>query len=118
MPDESHDESPISSRVLTPSPEPVVPGLEAFEAGYAKNQPEYRPLRVLQSMKDAGQIMTRWTLTSEQRLAVFFGADIYLEVMTFHRPLQPLLITVGAPDVDAVIDAYGLAPGDANPDPA
>jgi len=87
---------------------PVVEGLEKYETVIAKDQPQYRPLRaIIQGradpvLKSTGAILTRWTLTPEQREAILQGADVYLEILTFGQPLQPLLLRVGKdvePDV-------------------
>ncbi len=88
---------------------PVIKGLEAFEIVYAKDQPEYRPLRALQSMKSSGGVLSRWTLTEEQREAIANGEDIYLEILTFQGPLQPVLLFVGAPTAEEFAERYGLA---------
>lgn len=97
---------------------PVIPGLEEHEVVYAKDQPEYNPLRTLKPEADAiplleqwidllehlrtieartnaVPVLSRWTLTPEQRQAVLDGADIYLELLTFGSPLQPIRMAVG-----------------------
>lgn len=94
---------------LNPVDGPVIPGLEQFELVYAKNQPQYRPLHTLKSEYPDGKVMSRWTLTPAQRAAVAAGADIFLELMTFHGPLQPITMAV-ATDInpDYVKSTYGL----------
>lgn len=79
---------------LNPANKPVIPGLEAFEVVYAKDQPEYIPLRTLRSRTDEGKVLSRWDLTDEQRHAIAMGADIYLTLLTFQGPLQPITIAV------------------------
>lgn len=59
---------------------------------YAENQPEYLPLPALK-MKD-GEIVTCWRLSLRERLKVLFSGKIWLNVLTFDRPLQPLLMSV------------------------
>lgn len=95
--------------ILEPRDGPVIDGLEASEVVYAKDQPEYRPLRVLRSNGQSGMVLTRFTLTPEQRAEVAMGADVYLEILTFHQPLQPLLLYVGH-DVNPeyIAQRYGL----------
>jgi hypothetical protein len=70
-------------------------GLEQQEVVYAKNQPEYVPLRTLTSSGPERKVISRWTLTPEQRKAVAEGADIYLQLLTFGAPLQPIVMAVG-----------------------
>lgn len=65
---------------------------------YAKDQPEYLPLPVAKLHGDEGRVISRWRLTDEERAQIAAGADLYLEVLTFHQPLQPLLPTVGLRD--------------------
>lgn len=84
-----------SNRYLSPADRPVVDGLEAQEVVYAKDQPEYIPLRTLRSNTAEARVLSRWALTPEQREAVAAGADIYLELLTFGNPLQPILMSVG-----------------------
>lgn len=83
---------------LKPFDGPVVPGREAEEVVFAKDQPEYIPLRTLvyETFPQSGdvRVMSRWTLTDEQRKVVAEGGDIYLTCLTFGRPLQPVLLAV------------------------
>ena len=85
---------------LSPAEGPVVPGFESQEIVYAKDQPQYRPLRTLVS--DPGsehRVISRWSPTEEQRKALSEGKDIFLELLTFGNPLQPILMWV-ADDTD------------------
>lgn len=96
---------------LTPADRPVVDGLEEHEIVAAKDQPEYIPLRCLRSHGIEGNVMSRWTFTPDQRKAVAEGADIFLTLMTFHRPLQPILLAVSdAPNKDYFEALFGLKP--------
>ncbi|MDE2589222.1 MAG: hypothetical protein KGL95_06110 [Patescibacteria group bacterium] len=72
---------------------PVVAGLEHLEAVYAKNQPQYRPLRTLPGCNGDSAI-SRFHFTDAQRKAISEGADIYLELLHFGGPLAPSLIMV------------------------
>ncbi len=78
--------------IISPADGPVIEGLEQLEIVYAKNHPEYKPLRALKSPN--GRILTRWHPTAEQRAAIADGADIFLQILTFNKPLQPLLLIV------------------------
>jgi hypothetical protein len=69
---------------------PVVNGMEEEECVYAKDQPEYLPLPALKSKHSDGRILTRWKLTAAERAALAKGADLFLEVLTFRQPLQPV----------------------------
>jgi hypothetical protein len=80
---------------LMPKDGPVIEGQEAEEIVFAKNQPQYKPLRCLvDDSRGDCRVMSRWTLTDEQRRAVTEGADIYLTLLTYGNPLQPILLAV------------------------
>lgn len=81
---------------------PVAPRIGAPEIMIAEDQEEYRTLVgavVKRSLEGTEQIcvVTRWTLTDAERAAVLAGEDIYVEILTFGKPLNPLHIQVGAP---------------------
>lgn len=85
---------------LQPRNGPVVDGLEHQEVVYGKGQPDYIPLRTLQSGGRMGAVISRWTLTPEQRKAVAEGADVFLELSTFGGPLQPSRMAVSDGKLD------------------
>lgn len=82
-------------RYLLPKEGPVIQGLESREIVFAKDQPQYIPIRALKSSHANGRVTTRWTLTDDQRKAVAEGADIFLMLLTFHEPLQPIQLATG-----------------------
>ena len=79
---------------LHPKDGPVFDGLEHKEVVYAKDQPEYIPLRTLVSSGPDRKVLSRWTFTDAQREAIAKGADVFLELSTFGRPLQPIRMIV------------------------
>jgi hypothetical protein len=85
---------------LNPKDGPVFEGLEHKEVVYAKDQPQYRPLRTLVSSGEDRKVISRWTLTDEQRIAVANGADIFLTLATYGSPLQPILMAVSSGNID------------------
>lgn len=91
---------------LAPKDGPVVDGLESLEIVYAKDQPEYTPLRTLRNPADTmGGVVSRWTLTETQRKAVAEGADVFLELSTFDQPLQPIRMAIGDGKIECPTDA-------------
>lgn len=89
---------------LQPKDGPVVNGLESQEVVYAKDQPQYIPLRTLVNQnvtdKGYGRVISRWVLNDYQREAIAKGADIFLELLTFGERLQPIRISIGEGEPD------------------
>ncbi|WP_192246130.1 hypothetical protein [Mesorhizobium silamurunense] len=73
---------------VKPHDGPVVVGLERFETVYAKDQPQYLPLRTLPG-RNGDSAIARFHFTDAQRKAIADGADIYLELLHFGGPLAP-----------------------------
>jgi hypothetical protein len=74
---------------------PVVPGFALEVVEYAKDQPEYLTLPA--HRQPDGTVTTRWKLTWIERLRVAFGGSIWLQVLTFNRALQPVMLTAECP---------------------
>jgi hypothetical protein len=91
---------------LQPAKEPVL-AVAIPEVVFAANQPQYNPLRVVVSETRERRVLSRWTLTPEQRELVASGADIYLELMTFGEPLQPTRMALD-PITEEIKTAYEL----------
>lgn len=62
---------------------------------YAKDQAEYKALPVARIEGVEGRVISRWSLTDEERKKIAEGADLYIEQLTFGDPLQPILPTIG-----------------------
>ena len=75
-------------RPVSLSPTASIDGMEVV---YAADQPEYQPLPVWRWPD--GTLITRWRLTWRERIRALLGGDLYLQVMTFGNPLQPLYPT-------------------------
>lgn len=74
---------------------PVVPTADSAEVVYAQNQPPYQPLPCLRTVD--GMILTRWSLSEDEKQQVCEQGYIYLSVQTFNSPLQPLLMSADVP---------------------
>lgn len=85
---------------MQPKDGPVFEGLEALEVVYAKDQPEYKPLRTLKGLGPMAPVLSRWSFTDEQRKAIADGADVILELSTFSGPLQPIRMAVAKGTLD------------------
>lgn len=57
---------------------------------FAKDQPEYLPLPAL---TDGHIVITRWKLTDKEIKDIFDTREIYLKVLTFGNPLQPVILS-------------------------
>lgn len=43
---------------------------------------------------------TYWQMSWRERIKAFWNGSIYLEVLTFNCPLQPLKMSVDAPEIE------------------
>lgn len=77
---------------------PVIEGHQDAEIVYAKDQPQYHPLPALPLSPD--RIVTRWQLSWRECLRLLFTRSVYLQVMTFGGPLQPVILSVDVPEVE------------------
>lgn len=64
----------------------------------AEHQPQYLPLPVVRLHGTDGRVISKWSLTDDERTAIAAGADIYVEQLTFNECFQPILPTVGLRD--------------------
>ena len=64
---------------------------EAYNTNYAKDQSQYITLPAHKTPK--GLVTSCWTLSWWERLKVIVSGKIYLRIMTFNKPLQPLKLT-------------------------
>ena len=78
---------------------PVFPGrTDLGEVIYAKDQPEYLSLPAVRAPGPLGRTVTRWRLTWRERVRIFCRGDLYLSVLTFGQPLQPVKPETLPPD--------------------
>jgi hypothetical protein len=62
---------------------------------FAKDQPQYRQLPAHRS--EDGTVTSCWHLTFRERLNVLVFGRMYIRIMTFNRPLQPILPAIENP---------------------
>lgn len=60
-----------------------------------KEQPQYLPLPAIRLEGKECEMLTRWTFTPEERMAIAAGEDLYISVYTFGQTFHPILPTVG-----------------------
>ena len=67
---------------------------------YAEHQPEYNSLPAYKFPGSLeGRIACCWQLNWYERLYVLATGRIWHQILTFHSPLQPQLLTVEKPDM-------------------
>jgi hypothetical protein len=68
---------------------------EGCNTTFAKSQPGYLPLPAHKTAK--GLVTSCWKLSLWERLAVATTGRMFLQMLTFNRPLQPLKMSVFKP---------------------
>lgn len=56
---------------------------------FAKDQPEYNQLPAFRNESPNGEVITCWQLSFKERLQVLFFGKVWLNLLTFNRPLTP-----------------------------
>ena len=64
---------------------------------YAENQDEYITLPAHKTKDGQGQVTTCWKLSLGERCKLLFSGKIYLQILTFNNPLQPLKMSIEKP---------------------
>ena len=90
---------------MTPvSPVLIAPGVllpkALAETVFAKDQEQYHSLPALVCNIQPGRITTRWRLTVRERLRLLWTGNLYLQALTFNRPLQPQKPMICEPTVE------------------
>ena len=66
---------------------------------FGADQPEYKPLPAERIGKpESGQIITCWDLSPDELKKVQETGQIFVSLLTFGQPLQPMLVSVEKPD--------------------
>lgn len=74
---------------------PIVPGLDLPVTLLAKDQPQYSTLPVF--IDQNGAMVSRWKFTLRERLTLLFTGNLWMIVLTFGQPFQPVKLTVESP---------------------
>ena len=74
---------------------PVAPGLDRAEVVYGANQPQYVGLPVVR--EDDGLVVSRWHFSFKERVTILFGGSIWISILTFRKPLQPIKVETVCP---------------------
>lgn len=76
---------------------PIIPGRELPVTVFAKDQPEYLQLPAFRD--EYGAVTMRWKLTIRERLRILLSGDLWLSVLTFNNPLQPVKLDTTPPEI-------------------
>lgn len=66
---------------------------------FAKDQPEYGQLPAFKNKSDQGEVISCWNLSIKERIRILLFGKIWLELLTFNKPLTPSFITTKKSDV-------------------
>lgn len=76
--------------------EPVI--FEAANVVFGANQPEYKPLPAESRGGKSGEILTCWELSPDELKRIQETGKIWLVVLTFGQPMQPVHLSVEKPE--------------------
>lgn len=65
----------------------------------AEHQEGVRPLPAILL---AGHVLTRWHMTDEERALIAAGGDLWLDIVTHGRPVQPVALAAKLEDLVTV----------------
>ncbi len=74
---------------------PVVPGFNLKVTKYAEHQMEYLTLPC--HKQPDGTVTVRWKLTWLERIKILIYGNIWQQILTFNKPLQPVKFTFDCP---------------------
>jgi hypothetical protein len=73
---------------------PTVPGLNLEQITIAEHQPEYLPLPAIIV---GDRVVTRWKLSWAERFRILFSGNLWLILLTFGQPVQPIMLYAESP---------------------
>ena len=72
----------------------------------AKNQPEYVSIPAYKTKN--GKVITKWRLTFKERIKLLFGQKLWITVLTFNKPFQPISLNIYCPPEVPDLDPAGI----------
>ena len=66
---------------------------------FAEDQPEYKPLPALKIDGSEGHVISCWHLSFKERIRVLFTGRIWLDLMSFNKPLTPSYLSTRRRDI-------------------
>ena len=67
---------------------------------YAKDQKPYLPLPVYEDSEQGGRVFHCWKLTFWERIKILFTGKLWINVLNFGQPLQPIRPMIDCPFED------------------
>ena len=64
---------------------------------YAEHQKEYLPLPVYEDDLQGGRVFSCWGLTILERIKILFTGKLWINILNFKKPLQPIKPSVDSP---------------------
>jgi len=64
---------------------------------YAEDQPQYGSLPVYKDDEQGGRVFHCWQMSWKERLRALFTGKIWVNVLNFNKPLQPIILMVKNP---------------------
>jgi hypothetical protein len=80
---------------------PVIKTVALNEVIYAKDSTKYLPLPAFRY--DDGTVLMRWKMTFWERVRALFVGDVYVWLLTFNDPLQPINLQVEPPKMECQV---------------
>lgn len=72
---------------------------EGANVVFGANQPEYMPLPAQIVNGRSGQVITCWKLTTDELKRIQETGELWLSVLTFNQPLQPVNLSTEKPPI-------------------
>ena len=73
---------------------------EGANVVFGANQPEYIPLPAeRRGNPQTGEVLTCWKLTTDELKTIQETGQIWLSLLTFGQPLQPVILAVEKPGI-------------------
>lgn len=66
---------------------------------FAKDQPGYEPLPAFKNDSPDGEVISCWQLSFKERMRVLFTGVIWLDLISFNKPLTPSFMTTKKSEV-------------------
>jgi formate-dependent nitrite reductase cytochrome c552 subunit len=86
--------------MLTPNPITMKPTkFPEQNVTFAENQPEYLPLPAFKNDSSQGEVISCWKLTFKERLIILFKGYLWVQLLSFNKPLTPTYFTVKKSDL-------------------